>query len=83
MAAKSFSLYIVIQKRMLARYRPVEITTYAIWAGTLLLLPFSFGLVGAVQSAPLALSGVVVVNTLGRARRTVSSPAPLPPTPSP
>ena len=34
-------------------------------------------------SGALALSGVVVVNTLGRARRTVSSPAPLPPTPSP
>jgi len=31
----------------------------------------------------LALSGVVVVNTLGRARRPVSSPAPLPSAPSP
>jgi drug/metabolite transporter (DMT)-like permease len=141
MAAISSSLYIIIQKRTLVRFRPVEITTYAIWAGTLLLLPFAFGLVEAVQAAPLhstlavvylgigpaalayatwayvlsrlpagrassllygvpvmaflvawvwlgeaptaidlvggalALGGVVVVNTLGRARRPVSSPA--------
>jgi len=149
MAAISSSLYIIIQKRMLSRYRPVEITTYAIWAGTLLLLPFAFGLIPAVQVAPLhstlavvylgigpaalayatwayvlsrlpagrassflygvpvmaflvawvwlgeaphpidllggalALGGVVVVNTLGRARQTVPSPVPLPPAPGP
>jgi len=52
MAAISSSLYIIIQKRMLVRFRPVEITTYAIWAGTLLLLPFAFGLVASVQAAP-------------------------------
>jgi drug/metabolite transporter (DMT)-like permease len=149
MAAISSSLYNIIQKRMLGRYRPVEITTYAIWAGTLLLLPFGFGLVGTVQTAPLhstlavvylgiapaalayatwayvlsrlpagrassllygvpvmaflvawvwlgetptaidllggalALSGVVVVNTLGRARRTIPAPASIPPVPGP
>jgi drug/metabolite transporter (DMT)-like permease len=142
MAAISSSLYNIIQKRMLSRYRPVEITTYAMWAGTLLLLPFGFGLIGAVQAAPvqstlaviylgiapaalgyatwafvlsrlpagraasllygvpvmaflvawiwlgeaphaidilggaLALSGVVIVNTLGRARQTVPASAP-------
>jgi drug/metabolite transporter (DMT)-like permease len=39
---------------MLARYRPVEITTWAIWAGTLLLLPFAGGLIGQVRIAPAA-----------------------------
>ncbi len=149
MAAISSSLYIIIQKRMLRRYSPVEITTYAIWAATLLLLPFAFGLVEAVQTAPLhstlavvylgigpaalayatwayvlsrlpagrassflygvpvmaflvawvwlgetphpidllggalALGGVVVVNTLGRARQTAPSPVSVPPAPAP
>ncbi len=35
-------------------YRPVEITTYAIWAGTLLLLPFSGGLVREMRAASLS-----------------------------
>jgi drug/metabolite transporter (DMT)-like permease len=52
-AAVSGSAYNIIQKRMLGRYRPVEISTYAIWAGTLLLLPFAGGLVGQIRSAPL------------------------------
>ena len=54
LAAISASAYNIISKRMLDRYRPVEITTYAVWAGTLLLLPFSGGLIGAVRAAPLA-----------------------------
>jgi drug/metabolite transporter (DMT)-like permease len=52
-AAVASSGYNIIQKRMLSNYRPVEITTYAVWAGTLLLLPFAGGLVGQVQTAPL------------------------------
>jgi len=54
LAAISASAYNIIQKRMLDRYRPVEITTYAVWAGTILLLPFAGGLVGQVRAAPLA-----------------------------
>ena len=52
-AAVATSAYSIIQKRMLDRYRPVEITTYAIWAGTLLLLPFSGGIIGQIRTAPL------------------------------
>ena len=54
LAAISASAYNVIQKRMLGRYSPVQITTYAVWAGTLLLLPFAGGLVGEVRRAALA-----------------------------
>jgi drug/metabolite transporter (DMT)-like permease len=54
LAAISASAYNIIQKRMLDRYRPVEITTYAVWAGTLLLLPFAGGLAGQVRAATLA-----------------------------
>src|SRR5208337_5423847 len=50
----SASAYNIIQKTMLDRYRPLEITTWAIWAGTLLLLPFVGGLFEEVRAAPIA-----------------------------
>jgi drug/metabolite transporter (DMT)-like permease len=53
LASISVSVYNIIQKRMMERYKPVEITTYAIWAGTLLLLPFCGGLAAQVRAAPL------------------------------
>jgi drug/metabolite transporter (DMT)-like permease len=53
-ASFSMSAYNIIQKQMMARYRPVEITAYALWAGTILLLPFGWGLPGAVAAVPLA-----------------------------
>jgi drug/metabolite transporter (DMT)-like permease len=49
------------------RYRPVEITTYAIWAGTLLLLPFAGGLAAEVRAAPLADTAAVVYLGVGPA----------------
>jgi drug/metabolite transporter (DMT)-like permease len=67
LASISASAYIIIQKTMLTRYRPVEITTYAIWAGTLLLLPFSSGLAAEVQSAPLADTLAVIYLGVGPA----------------
>ncbi len=66
LAALSATVYIIMQKAMLAPagsapadrntrlYRPQEITTYSIWAGTVLLLPFSGGLAGEVRAASLA-----------------------------
>jgi drug/metabolite transporter (DMT)-like permease len=54
MASVSASIYNILSKRMLARYRPVEVTTWAIWAATLLLLPFSPGLVKEIRAAPAA-----------------------------
>ncbi len=59
-ASLSASIYNIIQKRMLARYRPAEVTTWAIWAGTLLLLPFSPGLIREVRAAPAAATLSVV-----------------------
>jgi len=59
-AAISMASYNIVQKRMLTRYRPVEITTYAVWAGTLLLLPFAPGLIPAVAAAPLRSTLAVV-----------------------
>jgi len=54
------SLYNVLQKRNMRRYAPLEFTTYVIWAGTLPLLVYLPGLVGAVRAAPLGATGAVV-----------------------
>lgn len=51
-AAVSQAVYFVLQKRWLATYRPLELTTYAIWAGTLLMVPFLPRLVDQAREAP-------------------------------
>ncbi len=60
LAALSMSIYNVVQKRMLARYRAIEITSYAVWAGMLLLLPFASGLLGEMRAAPLPATLAVI-----------------------
>jgi drug/metabolite transporter (DMT)-like permease len=67
LASVSASAYNIIQKSMLDRYRPAEITTYAIWAGTLMLLPFGGGLVGQVRAAPLGDTLAVIYLGVGPA----------------
>jgi drug/metabolite transporter (DMT)-like permease len=51
-AAVAQSIYFVAQKPYLRRYTAVQYTTYAVWAGTLLLLPFAPGLVSQIRTAP-------------------------------
>ena len=53
LAALAQALYFVFQKSLLRRYRPFELTTYAIWMGTLCMLPFQKGLYEAILDAPL------------------------------
>jgi drug/metabolite transporter (DMT)-like permease len=60
LAALLQSLYFVLQKPYLQRYRPVEFTTYAIWAGTLGLLVFAPGLPGEISTAPPAATLAVI-----------------------
>lgn len=60
LAAVSESLYFVFQKPYLERYGSLRFTTYAIWAGTLVMLVFLPGLAGAVGSAPPAATLSVV-----------------------
>jgi drug/metabolite transporter (DMT)-like permease len=66
-AALLLSLYSVVQKPLLQRYRPVQVATYAIWAGTLALIPFGIGLPAAVASAPIAATAAVVFLGVGPA----------------
>ena len=59
-ASISSGLYMVLQKYYLGRYSALEFTAYSIWAGTLLMLPFSGGLAGAIRTAPLGATLPVV-----------------------
>lgn len=45
--------YGVVSKRLLARHAALEVTTWAIWCGTLALVPFGMGLGHTVRTAPL------------------------------
>jgi len=53
-AAMSASAYFVLQKQSLRRYGALEFTAYAIWAGTLFLLPYAPALVDDAAQASLA-----------------------------
>ncbi len=53
LAALSASAYYALQKPYLERYGALEFTAYAVWAGTLFLLPFSPGLLEQVRRVPL------------------------------
>ena len=46
-------LYMVLQKHFLSRYSALEFTAYSIWAGTVLMLPFSRGIFHGIAVAPL------------------------------
>ena len=52
LAAVCVSVYFVLQKPYLAKYGALPFTTYAIWTGTLLSLPFLPGLVEQAGAAP-------------------------------
>jgi drug/metabolite transporter (DMT)-like permease len=52
-AAVSLASYFVLQKPLLLEFRGLELTAYAVWAGTLLMLPASFRIPGQLVTAPL------------------------------
>lgn len=54
LAALSTSAYFVLQKPYLSRYGSFGFTAYAVWAGTLFLLPFACGLLEAALGPTLA-----------------------------
>lgn len=53
LAAISTSVYFAMLKPYLEKYAAFEFTAYAIWAGTLFLLPYLPGLFGEIRQAPL------------------------------
>lgn len=52
LSAFATSLYFVLQGRMFARYKAVEVTAFVTWGGTLPMLLFLPGLAGDVADAP-------------------------------
>ena len=53
LAAIVAAIYFVLQKPYLIRYTALQLVTYMIWAGTLLLLVFTPGLIEEVANAPI------------------------------
>ena len=60
LAAVCTSAYNVLQKRVMARYGPLEFATYVIWAGTIPMLVFLPGLIRTVGAAPMAATASVL-----------------------
>lgn len=55
----------VLQKRYTARYRPLDLASYAIWSGAGCLLVFAAGLADTVRSAPLEATVAVLYLGVG------------------
>ncbi len=62
-ASLSSAAYVVVEKPLMNRYTPLELTTWAIWAATLELLPFSWPLWNNVGHAPA--SAIIAAVYLG------------------
>jgi drug/metabolite transporter (DMT)-like permease len=60
LAALSFALYTVVSKPLFARYTPLEVTTYAVVAGSLPFLVFAPGAVQSVVTATPAQLATIV-----------------------
>jgi drug/metabolite transporter (DMT)-like permease len=60
LAAVAQATFFVLQKPVLRRYSALDVTSYAIWTGTLFLLPFLPGTLQAVKAAPLNTTLAVV-----------------------
>jgi drug/metabolite transporter (DMT)-like permease len=59
-AALAQAAYSLGQKSMAARYSSLELTSYAVWLGTLFLLPFGPALIHSLPKAPLECTLAVV-----------------------
>ncbi len=53
-AAASFAGYVLVSKPLLKRYRPIEVTTYAVVAGALPFVVWAPGSLAALSNAPTA-----------------------------
>jgi drug/metabolite transporter (DMT)-like permease len=60
LAAALQSIFVILQKRLLADYQPLELTCYAIWSGTLVSLVFLPGFATACREASLQATLAVI-----------------------
>jgi drug/metabolite transporter (DMT)-like permease len=60
LAALTFATFQVVQKDLLRRHRPLEVTSYAVWVAAALLAPFGISLPATVATASVAATGAAV-----------------------
>lgn len=60
LSALSTAAYFVVSKPLLARYRPLQFTTYVIWCGTVPMLLWAPGLLAQLPAAPASATLAVV-----------------------
>lgn len=60
LSAVSTAAYFIVSKPLLRRYRPLEFTSYAIWAGTVPMLLFAPTLMEQTRSAPASATWAVI-----------------------
>lgn len=60
LAAITWSLNMVLQKPLLSRYSPLEVTTWSIWIGTIPLLFFTPSLLTAVGTSPPGATALLI-----------------------
>ncbi len=60
LAAVAHAGFFVLQRPLLKRYRPIEVSSYAIWGGSLCLLPFGTGFIEQIPTAGLSATAAVV-----------------------
>lgn len=59
-AAFSESFFFIFQRGLLLKYGAVRLTTYVVWFGAIMMLPFSGDLVSALRNAPAGATVAVV-----------------------
>ncbi len=59
-AAVTSAIYMILQKHYLGTYSALEFTAYSIWAGTLLMLPFTSGFLHGVNVAQTSATIAVI-----------------------
>jgi drug/metabolite transporter (DMT)-like permease len=60
LAAIAQAVFFILQKPLLQKYKPIEVTSYAIWAGSVLMLPFGFSFLQKVSSASFQATASVI-----------------------
>ena len=60
LASMTYSAFFILQKPFLKRYSPLEITSYAIWIATVLMLPFGISVFKAIASVSVKSTAAVI-----------------------
>ncbi len=52
-AAIAHSMYFILQKPLLQKYTPIEVTCYCLWSGTIAMFPFGYSFLGKISHVDL------------------------------